>query len=299
MVRGLDIVIPFIDFRMLFHSQNDTQENMPKKRHKPLFVEPMAALKVGRLPDEQSAWLYEVKWDGYRMLVIKDGKALKLLSRNNKDHTANYPSIIEAAGSIMAEQAVIDGELVVLDETGRPSFQALQNRSLYAEDRIKFYAFDLLHLDGQDLTQESLELRRTFLESALQSSQLYISGFLPGKPADIVEAIRRLGLEGVIAKRKGSVYEPGERSGDWVKLRLDLAQEFVVGGFTPGGIGFDALLVGYYQGKRMRFAGKVRAGFVPHTRRELAALLRPYHIEDCPFPDLPDVKKSRSGSGRY
>jgi bifunctional non-homologous end joining protein LigD len=269
---------------------------MPKKPSKPTFIEPMAALKVAQLPDGD-AWLYEVKWDGYRMLVIKDGKAVRLLSRNNKEHTASYPSIVAAAVGIKAKQAVIDGELVALDETGRPSFQALQNRSSHIEERIKFYAFDLIHLDGQTLTQEPIERRRSLLEGVVQGSGLAVSDLLPGKPEAIIKAIREIGLEGVIAKRKGSANEPGERSGDWVKLRLDLAQEFVVGGFTPGGVGFDALLVGYNAGKRLKFAGKVRAGFVPHTRRELAALLGPYHTAECPFPDLPDIKKSRWGAG--
>jgi ATP-dependent DNA ligase len=116
--------------------------------------------------------------------------------------------------------------------------------------------------------------------------------------ADVVKAVRAAGLEGVIAKRKDSIYQPGARSNDWVKLKLERSQEFVIGGYRPDGTqGVDALLVGYYDGRDRRFAGKVRAGLVPHVRRELRSKLEPLEITECPFMNLPDSKSSRWGGG--
>jgi bifunctional non-homologous end joining protein LigD len=131
----------------------------------------------------------------------------------------------------------------------------------------------------------------------LDGSGLLLSKPLPGSPQEIVEAVRALGLEGVIAKRKDSLYEPGERSDAWQKLKLENQQEFVIGGYRPGSNGVDALLVGYYEGTGLRFAGKVRAGFVPHLRREIAKTLKPLHTDRCPFVDLPNSKSSRWGGG--
>jgi bifunctional non-homologous end joining protein LigD len=160
-----------------------------------------------------------------------------------------------------------------------------------------FYAFDVLYADGQDLTGEPLEVRRARLAALVNiDAVLRLSRDLPGSTADIVEALRASGIEGVIAKRRDSTYQPGERSNDWVKLKLERQQEFVIGGYRPDGAnGLDALLVGYYEGKELRFAGKVRAGLVPHVRREVLGKLRPLQIPDCPFANLPDSNVGRWG----
>jgi bifunctional non-homologous end joining protein LigD len=257
----------------------------------------MAAQIVKALP-EGDEWLYEVKFDGYRGLVIKDGNGVQIRSRKNKDLTKMYPEVAEAGLRVNAEQAVIDGEIVALDAQGRPSFQALPHRGSHPAHQIVFYAFDLLHLDGTDLTGEPLLKRRARLVRVLDGSGLLPSQELPGTVAAIVEAVRGLGLEGVVAKRRDSLYEPGERSDDWQKLKLDNQQEFVIGGYRPGTNGIiDVLLVGYYDDSGLRFAGKVRAGFVPHLRREIARALNPLHINRCPFVDLPNSKSSRWGGG--
>ena len=161
-----------------------------------------------------------------------------------------------------------------------------------------FYAFDLLHLHGTDLTSQPLLKRRARLARLLDGSGLLPSQELHGTPAAIVEAVRGLGLEGVIAKRKDSLYEPGERSDAWQKLKLENQQEFVIGGYRPSGSnGVDALLVGYYDDTGLRFAGKVRAGFVPHLRREVFKALKLHHVDECPFVDLPNSKASRWRGG--
>jgi len=256
----------------------------------------MAARLVQELP-EGDQWLYEVKWDGYRALLMKQGARLEIRSRNNKDLTNDYATIAAGAARLNADSAVIDGEVVAVDSNGRPSFQALQHRTAQSGHVIAYYAFDLLHLNGEDLTRVPLEQRRSQLPRVLKGSGLLISDALPGTAAQVIEAVSRLGLEGVIAKRRDSRYEKGERSGAWVKLKLDRQQEFVVGGYRPGNHGVDALLVGVYDGRRLVFAGKVRAGMNPPVRRLLFDALTPLHTSACPFVDLPIGKSNRWGMG--
>jgi bifunctional non-homologous end joining protein LigD len=256
----------------------------------------MTATVVDTLP-EGDHWLYEVKLDGYRALIIKNGARVDLVSRNEKELTKTYPAVTAAAQRLKADSAVIDGEIVAVDASGRPSFQALQHRGAHPGFAVVFYAFDLLHLDGQDLTRLPLDDRRNRLPSVLGTSGVLMSQDLPGTAAQVTAAVQRLGLEGVIAKRRDSRYDAGQRSGVWVKLKLDRQQEFVVGGYRPGPHGIDALLVGYYEKKALRYAGKVRAGFTPHVRREVFAALEQHHVEKCPFVDLPNSRTSHWGGG--
>jgi DNA ligase D-like protein (predicted ligase) len=246
---------------------------------------------------EGDDWLYEVKFDGYRALLIKDGARIELRSRKNNDLTAAYPAIREAALRLAARSAVLDGEIVALSAQGRPSFQALQHRGAHRDYAVVFYAFDLLHHDGEDYTSRPLIERKERLRPVVGASGILLSDALPGTAAQVVAAVGRLGLEGVIAKRKSSLYQAGLRTDAWVKLKLDRQQEFVIGGYRPGNHGVDALLVGFYEGKELRFAGKVRAGFTPHVRREVFALLKPVHAAACPFVDLPNSKTSHWGGG--
>ena len=269
---------------------------MSKRAAAPLFVEPMTAKVVTALPDGPG-WLYEVKLDGYRALILKDGPRVRIISRNEKDLTAAYPGVAAAATRLKAQTAVIDGEVVAVDASGRPSFQALQHRAGHPAHAIVFYAFDLLHVNGENLMALPLEERRARLPAVLKDSGILLSQELPGTAAQVVDAVGRLGLEGVIAKRRGSRYDAGQRTGSWLKLKLDKQQEFVVGGYRPGTHGVDALVVGYYDRKALRYAGKVRAGFTPHVRRDVHALLVSLHTDRCPFADIPNSKTSRWGAG--
>ncbi len=288
----------------------------------PSFVEPMTARVVDALP-EGADWSYEVKLDGYRALLIKDDDRIQIRSRTDKDLTRTYQAVAAAALHLQATRAVVDGELVALDASGRPSFQALQHRGAHPTHTIVFYAFDLLHADGRDLTGEPLDarraqlaqvvagrtrlragalppsprLRRTRRRGGPASPRILLSTELPGTAQQVIEAVSGLNLEGVIAKRRSSRYTSGERHSAWVKLKLDRQQEFVIGGDRPGPHGIDALLVGYHDEPGLRFAGKVRAGFTPHVRREVFARLTSLKAPRCPFVDLPHTKPSRWGGG--
>ena len=258
----------------------------------------MAAQPVKALP-EGGEWLYELKLDGYRALLLKNGSDIRILSRNEKDLTPMYPGIAAAGLRLGAKQAVVDGEIVALAEDGRPSFQALQHRGSHPRHLIVFYGFDLLHLNGRNLMNEPLHARRAQLPELIgKSAAIRVSLDLPGRAAEVVRALRAAGIEGVIAKRRDSTYQPGERSGDWVKLKLEQQQELVIGGYRPqGSAGLDALLVGYYQGQKLQFVGKVRAGFTPHIRRDVLAKLRPLAVTACPFANLPDASTGHWGGG--
>jgi len=271
------------------HVANERQEHMTR------IVRPMMATAATVLPNGPD-WSYEVKWDGYRTLAIKDGARVTLLSRNLKSLTTQYPSIAKAVGSLAVQSTTLDGEIVAVDEEGRPSFQALQHRST-SRLTIVYYVFDVLALKGRDLTRRPLAERRQVLSQISLHVPLLLSEPLPGTVEHLTAAVRRLRLEGIVAKRLDSRYEPGKRSEGWVKVRFANRQEFVIGGYSPAAPTFDSLLVGYYAGRELRFAGKVRAGLTPHLRREILARIAPLRAARCPFVNLPSPKRGQWGEG--
>jgi bifunctional non-homologous end joining protein LigD len=278
------------------HREIDTGLSVSALVSVPSFVEPMAARLVQALP-EGDDWMYEVKFDGYRALLLKHGGRVEIRSRNDNNLTRTYAQVAAAGRRLRADTATLDGEIVAVDADGHPSFQALQHRGAHAGYSVVFYAFDLLHLNGKDLTRSPLRERRAELPSVVADSGVLLSPELPGTSAQVIKAVRALGLEGIIAKRRGSTYRAGMRNGAWVKLKLERQQELVIGGYRPGPYGVDALVVGYYEGRDLRFAGKVRAGFTPHVRRDVAGSLRPLHRAQCPFVDLPTTGPTRWGGG--
>ena len=207
-----------------------------------------------------------------------------------------FPAVVEALASLQGD-FVLDGELVALGSQGRPSFQLLQNtpsRTL----PVYFCAFDLLNRDGQSLLHVPIERRRDELGRIFSESEdpLRLSTILQAPTGEVLQAVRKLGLEGVIGKRTGSNYEPGQRSGAWIKLRTNLEQEFVIGGYIPGARGFDALLVGVHEKRRLIFSAKVKNGFVPRIRDELFPALKALQSTHCPFTNLPEKRASRCGA---
>jgi bifunctional non-homologous end joining protein LigD len=260
---------------------------------KPAFIPPMKCKLVGSLPSGGD-WLYELKFDGYRALAIKTGKTVKLLSRNKKDFTSSYPEIVEAVRTLPLREGVIDGEIVALDASGKPSFQALQHASApgRAPRSICFYAFDLLNWKGKDLTSLPLTRRKQLLLQAVGNGHqcVRVGHALEGEPKAIVAEIRRRQLEGVVAKRVDSKYQPGKRSGVWVKYKCGYEQEFVIGGYTAGKGArqpFGALIVGYYEKETLRYASKVGTGFSEVQIRDLLARFEPLRQSRCPCEAIP------------
>jgi bifunctional non-homologous end joining protein LigD len=253
----------------------------------------MLATAAPQLPDGDE-WTYEVKWDGYRALTVKDLRGVRLTSRNQKNLTGDYPAIAKALAELQASDAVLDGEIVALDAEGRPSFHTLQHRRI-TQLPLVYYAFDLLRLEGQWLLHRPLDERRRQLKHVLKHSRILFSETLPGSPARIEQEIRKLRLEGVVAKRRDSVYVPGARTDAWVKVKFSPQQEFAIGGYKPNASNFDSILLGYYDKRKLYFAGKVRAGFTPYARAELMRRITKHPAARCPFMNLPNS----SGKSRW
>jgi DNA ligase D-like protein (predicted ligase) len=257
------------------------------------FIEPMECLAVSKLP-EGPDWVYEIKLDGYRAQAIRSSEGISFLSRNGKSLSKKFPYIVDALKELPLD-TIIDGELVALDEAGRPEFNRLQNYTGTAE-HIRYFVFDVIVLKGRDLTTLPFSERRTLLaQLSLTSPRIGISEFLSVSPEAMLAAVKEQGLEGVVAKRKDSLYEAGKRSGAWVKRRVNAGQEFVIGGYTPGPNGIDAIVVGYYSGRDLTYVARTRNGFVPASRRSVFQRLRELRIEECPFANLPETRKARWG----
>jgi bifunctional non-homologous end joining protein LigD len=256
---------------------------------------PMLAVAATGLPtDDGPRWAYEMKWDGYRAIIEVTSGRLRIASRRGNDITARYPELTALPDPLSKVDVVLDGEIVVLDDGGRPSFQALQQHTSAAAVMV----FDVLHLDGHDLTALAWSERRAVLE------RLGISGTFWQTPAvsighgpEALETARRLGLEGVVAKRLDSPYRVGRRSSEWRKVKLDRRQEFVVGGWLPGKGRLQgtvgALLVGYHEepGGMLHYAGRAGSGLGDATRERLATTLvrRP----TSPFEPVPPLGRDR------
>jgi ATP-dependent DNA ligase len=215
---------------------------MADPQSKARFIEPMLLLRTNRLR-EGASWEYEVKLDGYRAIAFKSAGRIHLRSRNDKDFGGRYSGIVKALSSL-PDETVIDGEVVALDDAGRPSFNALQNYGS-SKGPLIYYVFDVFTIRGRDVTDEPLSSRRELLESEILprlQEPIRASAVLNASLADLIDAVKAQGLEGLVAKRKNSRYESGQRSGAWQKMRVNLGQEFVIGGYTQAPRAFDALI---------------------------------------------------------
>jgi len=260
------------------------------------FIEPMPCLAVKELP-EGEAWQYELKLDGYRALAVKHDGQVTLFSRNRKRFNSRFPAIT-AAFARLPDETIVDGEIVAIDETGRPSFSRLQNFSANA-DAITFYAFDMLMWKGEDLRTQPLAKRRELLQTRAMPKlpAIHFSDSFPADAEKMISAVRSQGLEGIVAKRRDSLYEPAHRNGTWVKMRIGGGQEFVIGGYTPSPKNFDAVLVGYFERDKLMFAARVRNGFVPSLRTAVFRKFKGLESRKCPFANLPESEKGRWGEG--
>ncbi len=285
---------------------------VPKKKPKPKlkttpalieaeFIEPMKAKSADGAPSGD--WLYEVKLDGFRAVTYLKGGAVRLLSRTNHDLAAKFPEVVEAFQEFTKVEAIWDGEIVALDPKGRSSFQLLQAYELGQErPPLRYYVFDLLSLRGKSLVHLPLEERRGKLEKLLATSSgmIRFSPTLGSDAEPLLKQAKKLGLEGLIGKRSGSLYESGRRSGAWIKLKLVKQQEFVIGGYTePSGARqhMGALLVGVYEKNKLVYAGKVGTGFSAAVLSDLAEQFGEQAQKTCPFSDLPEERVGRYGQG--
>jgi bifunctional non-homologous end joining protein LigD len=259
---------------------------------KPRFISPMKP-RLLDAPPTAGDWLYELKFDGIRLIAVKKGEKVSLISRNENELAGRFSEVAADIGGLPVEDCVIDGEVVALDEKGGSSFQLLQAHEMEGRRApIYYYVFDLLQAAGKSLIGLPVERRKELLSSlcAEAGGSIRFSGEIGGDPVALLLEVQRLGLEGVIGKQRGSVYEPGRRSGAWIKLKCVNEQEFVIGGFTPPqGVRkhFGALLVGYYEKSRLLFAGKVGTGFDTKSLASLHKKFMSEKREDCPFADLP------------
>lgn len=266
-----------------------------KRRQVARFIEPMECLPVERIP-EGDLWTYELKLDGYRLVGVRTGGKVTLYSRRGTDLSQRF-KYVTAALATLPDETVVDGEIVALDDEGKPNFNLLQN-SRSSGSHIIYYAFDVLMSRGENLTKETLSKRREILESTVKpQAHVGISQVSHQSSKEMLAFVKSHGLEGIIAKRCDSIYESGRRSGVWVKHRINASQEFVIGGYVPSHLGVDSIVIGFYRDKQLRYAARVRAGFVPLTRRQVFNRIKPLETGICPFENLPEKDAGRWGQG--
>ena len=250
-------------------------------------VPPMKAA-IGTLPADDERWAYEIKWDGYRTLAFVDGGRVRLQSTKGLDVTANYPELAGIHEGVHAEVAILDAELVVLGEDGKPRFELVQQHTRQAALML----FDVLRVDDHDTIGLPYEDRRRLLDQLVEPGDNWaVPSYQIGDGASLLAVTLEQDLEGVMAKRLGSVYVPGKRSPNWRKVKNRRRTDVVIGGFTEGGGNrtstFGSLLVGRYDGDALVFAGGVGTGFNQKLLTSLTKRLRSMATRECPFDPLP------------
>jgi bifunctional non-homologous end joining protein LigD len=265
-------------------------EDLPKAA--PVFEVPMECRMVDDVPSG-AGWLYELKLDGYRAIAVIE-KRVGLLSRYGRSFKERFPNILRALERIQVPDCVLDGEVVALDSKGRPNFQELQN-SRSSRQPIIYYVFDILNYGGRSLKTLPLNKRREILERVAESfvDPVRLSAAVQANAAEFLTQVRRLGLEGVVAKRLDSIYESGKRPGSWIKYRVNEREEFVIGGYRRSDPTMNAILVGQFRNDKLWFVEKVKNGFVPETRQRVFEALQTLIVEKCPFANLPERDNRR------
>jgi bifunctional non-homologous end joining protein LigD len=267
------------------------------KAEMPTSLEPMLAT-LGNAVPSGSDWLYEVKWDGYRALCFIEGGKVRMVSRRGTKLDKQFAPVAQAlAQSVKADNTIIDGEVVALDESGNPSFQHLQNLTGFgtkpalkgmALPNLNFFAFDLLYLNGYDLRKAALIDRRQLLMSILLPSEIvrYSEHFI-GKGDELLQAVRAKGLEGIIAKQAQSRYE-SKRSGSWIKIKVTTQQDFIVCGYILGEREpFGSLVLGYNKNKKLAYAGNVGSGFTQQSLKGVFEKVKPLITKKPVLSDVP------------
>jgi bifunctional non-homologous end joining protein LigD len=259
----------------------------------PLSAKPMLATLTKSIPDEPG-WIYEVKWDGYRALAMMHEGHVVLKSRNDKSFEKKFYPVFEAV-SAWPVNAVVDGEIVVLNEHGVSHFSSLQNWRSEADGDLVFYVFDLLWYDGYDVSGLALSDRQLLLKAILpKDSLIRFSESFKTTGADFMTVAQKFGLEGIMAKQTDSPYRAGERSNEWLKIKLNKQQEVVIGGYTRNEDTkkpFSSLLVGMFEKGKLHYTGKIGTGFSQKVQQEMMEQFAPLIIKASPFAELPDINK--------
>jgi bifunctional non-homologous end joining protein LigD len=255
-----------------------------------------------RTPPGGQEWIHEIKLDGYRVGCVVTGGHVRLISRNGLDWTPKFPEIVEAVRALGVNEGLIDGELVVVLPDGRTSFEAMQQAVARGSRRkgLVYFAFDLIHLEGERIDRLPLERRKARLLQLLGPSKtghIRYTEHVEGRGSEVFDEVCRMGLEGMISKRRDLPYQPGRRD-SWRKIKCLRRDLFVIGGFTeqeghPSDLG--ALLVGRYQDKRLVFWGRVGTGFTRATALDLRQQLEGLEQRECPFEPPPSGPLLRSG----
>ena len=259
----------------------------------PRDVKPMLATLVDK-PFDSEGWSYEVKWDGFRTLSYLEKGEVEIRSRNNKDFNKKFYPIYDALKAWKID-AVFDGEITVLNEKGVPDFNALQVWRSEADGQLVYYLFDVLWLNGYDLTQSPLSERRELLQQIIPDNDfLRLSENFAVTGTEFFELADKMGLEGIIAKKNDSTYMPNVRSKQWLKIKTQKHQEAIIAGYTKNENSskkFSALLMGVYEGDDLIFIGPVGTGFDARTQSELLDKMKPLVTDKCPFNEVPDYNK--------
>jgi bifunctional non-homologous end joining protein LigD len=256
-------------------------------------ITPMLATLVDA-PFDDPGWQYEVKWDGYRALAFMQGEQVELKSRNNKSFNDKFYPVL-AAIKAWNLNAIVDGEVVVVNDKGISNFNSLQNWRSEVDGELLFYVFDILWLDGKNLMGLTQKERSAVLLTLVPESGIIRSGFsVEARGSEFFDVAREMGLEGIIAKRSDSTYLPGDRSKDWLKIKVQKRQEVIIAGYTKNDDSpklFSALLLGAYKDGRLQYVGKVGTGFNDKQQKEMIARFKPLIIEKAPFEETPDYNK--------
>lgn len=253
------------------------------------FIAPMECKEV-RAPDQLprgKGWQYEVKLDGYRCIAIKQHNEVQLFSRRGKPF-AQFPNLFASLLEQRARDFIVDGEIVALDAYGRSNFNALQRWGRSPVD-VHFFAFDLLHLNGESLARTPLHERQNQLwQSFLEGGFIHLPRPLKADLDLILTKVKAFGFEGIVAKQIDSTYEPGQRSGAWIKMKMKQSDEFIVGGYISGGNRVDELIVGKPSPAGLQYVESLDDGFIPATRLDVFAKLKKFATLECPFVNLPE-----------
>jgi len=258
----------------------------------PASVKPMLATLVDK-PFDDDSWSFEIKWDGYRALALLNRGQVDLKSRNEKSFNEKFYSVLNELKEWNLN-AVVDGEIAVTTQKGISNFGALQNWRSEADGLLVFYVFDLLWLEGKDLTKLPLTERRSLLRALIpeKSEVIRFSENFEGQGTEVFQAAMGLGLEGIIAKRNDSFYRPGERSSEWLKIKAHKRQEVVIGGYTQNEGSkkpFSSLLVGVFEGDQLKYTGKIGTGFNLKTQRAMLEQFQSLVRDTNPFSTVPDI----------